>query len=117
VNWTPRSGTRWRSGDGGTIGESVSRDDGADSQKRSVVETTGKSSGSGGVGGAGGKKRREKKSVNQRFMEIVADIWEPASLFVVSGVPGASPLGRGQPRDAGDRIETRRTKNDFKERG
>jgi hypothetical protein len=27
---------------------------------------------------------------------VVADRWEPASLFVVSGVPGVSPMKRGR---------------------
>jgi hypothetical protein len=48
---TPRSGMRWRSGGCETADKSASRDDGADSQKRSAVETAEKSSGSEGVGG------------------------------------------------------------------
>jgi hypothetical protein len=30
-------------------------------------------------------------------------MWEPASLFVVSGVPGASSVGRGRARGASDK--------------
>jgi hypothetical protein len=32
-------------------------------------------------------------------MKIVADMWEPASLFVVPCVPGASPVGWGMGSD------------------
>ncbi|KAK1612566.1 hypothetical protein QYE76_036239 [Lolium multiflorum] len=67
-----RSGTRWRSGSGGTTRGSPSRDNGADSQQRSDAQPAGKSSG-GGVGGAGTKERREKRR-HQRFMQIVADM-------------------------------------------
>jgi hypothetical protein len=49
-------------------------------------------------------------------MEMVADRWEPASLFAVSGVPGASPVVRGRARGAGHRIWTRRTKLGYGER-
>jgi hypothetical protein len=55
----------------------------------------------------------EKKGANQRFMEIVADMWDLDSLFVVSGMPGASPVGRGWARGAGHRIRMRRTKKGF----
>jgi hypothetical protein len=45
----------------------ASCNDGADSQRRSAIETAGKSSGGGEVGVAEGKERREIKSVNQQL--------------------------------------------------
>jgi hypothetical protein len=44
----------------------------------------------------GGRRGREGATRNKRHeptvMEIVADRWEPATLFIVSGVSGASPV-------------------------
>jgi hypothetical protein len=62
-----RFGTRWRSGGGKKAGKRANRDDDADSQKRSAVETVGKSSGGGEVRGAEGKERREIKGANQQL--------------------------------------------------
>jgi hypothetical protein len=63
----------------------------------------------------GGRRGREgatrKKGVNQRFMELVADMWEHVSHFLVSGVLGASPVGRGRSRGTGHRIGPHRTKS------
>jgi hypothetical protein len=87
----PRSGTRWRSSGDEKAGERASRDD-VPTQKRSAVETAGKSSNSGGVGGTGGKAGQEIKGVNQRLWNSRRQVGARATLFLVFGVPEAFPV-------------------------
>ncbi|KAK1653630.1 hypothetical protein QYE76_071435 [Lolium multiflorum] len=89
---TARSGRRWRRGGGGTTGGSPSRDNGATRSTDQTPKRPGNPAAAVGWEAREGRSD-EKRGANQRFMQIVADMWEPASLFVVSGVP-VRPVGR-----------------------